>query len=366
MRAAVLELSSQPLVVRDLVLGKLASTDVVIRIAATSLCHTDLEAADGALGCPLPLVLGHEASGIVEWIGPDVRRVSVGDHIVVSWNPHCGGCFYCGKAQPILCEQYRGNAAAGLHFDRRPRLFYDGRPVHQLMYAGTFAELAVVTEQCAVVISPEVPLSLACLLGCGVATGVGAVFSIARLEAGSSATVIGCGAVGLSAIQGARMANAVTVIAIDRDPAKLSMARRMGATHTLLADGDAIEQHAALTFGRGADYVFEAAGSEAAFRMSVEIVRPGGQVVWLGKLPAQEDIRFRWGSLMGEKRIIRSSYGGAEAEKTFGWLADAYLRGELLLDPYVTSRIKLDEINEAMERLRSGLEIRSVIEFEAL
>ena len=363
MKAAVLERTTQPLVVRDLVLGELASTDVVVRIAATSLCHTDLEAATGHLGSPLPLVPGHEASGIVEWIGPDVRRVSVGDPIVVSWNPHCGSCFYCGKAQPILCEQYRNNAAAGLHFDRRPRLFYDGLPVHQLMYAGTFAELAVVTEQCAVPISPGVPLSLACLLGCGVATGVGAVLNIARLEAGSSATVIGCGAVGLSAIQGARMANAAIVIAVDRDPAKLSMARRMGATHTLIADPQAIETHAALTFGRGADYVFEAAGSEAAFRMSVEIVRPVGQVVWLGKLPVHDDIRLRWGSLMGEKRIVRSSYGGGDAAQTFAWLADAYLRGELLLEPYVTSRIKLDGINDAMDRLRRGLEIRSVIEF---
>ncbi|MES2784306.1 MAG: zinc-binding dehydrogenase [Pseudomonadota bacterium] len=363
MKAALLEHAGEALTLRDLSIGELAATDVVVRIVATSLCHTDLEATTGQLGARLPLVPGHEAAGVVEWIGADVRRVSVGNSVVVSWNPHCGACFYCGRAQPILCEQYRGNAAAGLHFDGRPRLFHQGRPVHQLMYAGTFAELAVVTEQCAVPISRDVPLTLACLLGCGVATGVGAVLNIAKLEAGSSATVIGCGAVGLSAIQGARIAGAAIVIAIDRDPAKLAMARQMGATHTLNADAQCIEAHAALTSGRGADYVFEAAGNEAAFRTSVEIVRPGGQVVWLGKVPVQQDVRFRWGSLMGEKRIVRSSYGGGDSAQTFAWLADAYLRGELMLEPYVTSRIQLEDINSAMDRLRQGLEIRAVIEF---
>jgi S-(hydroxymethyl)glutathione dehydrogenase/alcohol dehydrogenase len=343
--------------------GNLAGTDVVVRIVATSLCHTDLEAVEGHLGTPLPMLPGHEAAGIVDWIGADVTRVAVGDHVIISWNPHCGTCFYCRQQQPILCQDYRAHASASLHFDGAPRLFLDDETVHPLMYAGTFAELAVVTESCAVVIPRAMPLDIACLIGCGVMTGVGAALNIARIEPGSTATIIGCGAVGLSAIQGARLAKAARIIAIDRDPAKFALARKFGATHTLPADDALVAAHAELCDGRGADYVLEAAGNPAAFRLSVEIVRPGGQVVWLGKVPVNQEVAFRWGSLMGEKKIIRSSYGGATPEKDFPMLVNAYLDGSLLLDEYVTSRIRLDQVNDGLDRLKRGLEIRSVIEF---
>jgi S-(hydroxymethyl)glutathione dehydrogenase/alcohol dehydrogenase len=249
-----------------------------------------------------------------------------------------------------------------LHFDGKPRLLLDNEPVHSLMYAGTFAEMVVVTESCAVKIDDSMPLDLACLIGCAVMTGVGAALNIAKVEAGSAASVIGCGAVGLSAIQGARLAGAEKIIAIDLDPAKLELACRFGATHTLLAGESLISEHAALTSGRGADYVFEAAGNPAGFRTSVEIVRPGGQVVWLGKVPVGQDVAFRWGSLMGEKKIVRSSYGGTDPEKDFPFLVQAYLEGRLLLDEYVTGRIPLEGINLGLERLKQGLEIRSVVE----
>jgi S-(hydroxymethyl)glutathione dehydrogenase/alcohol dehydrogenase len=361
--AAVLRAVGDPLKIEKVEIRNLGDRDVLVRVKATSLCHTDLEAVEGQLGTPLPLIPGHEAAGIVEWVGKSVDDKAVGDHVVVSWNPHCNHCFYCAKHQPILCQQYRDNAARSMHFDGQPRFFASGEPVHQLMFAGTFSEMVAVTSACAVKISKKMPLDLACLIGCGVMTGVGAALNIAKVEAGSSASVIGCGAVGLSAIQGAKLAGSQTIIAIDRDPAKLALARIFGATHTLLASDDLIAAHAELTSGRGADYVFEAAGNQAGFRASMELVRPGGQVVWLGKVPIFQDIAFRWGSMMGEKKIIRSSYGGTDPAKDFPYLVNAYLEGKLLLNEYVTSRIKLENINAGLERLKQGHEIRAVVEF---
>jgi len=196
-----------------------------------------------------------------------------------------------------------------------------------------------------------------------VMAGVGAVLNVAHVKAGTSVAVIGCGAVGLSAIQGARMAGAGLLMAIDRDPQKLELARSMGATHACLAGAAAEEEIRTLTDGRGVDTVFEGAGSPAAFESSLRIARPGGQVVWLGKRPVDELLALRWGSLTGEKRIVRSSYGGARPERDFPMLAQAYLDGRLHLDDYITSRIRLDALNDAVARLRDGREIRAVVEF---
>ena len=360
-RAAVLAEVGQPLQTETLELRGLTDTDVLVRIEATSICHTDVEVIDGHLAIPLPLVPGHEGAGTVEKVGEGVRSLKVGDSVVLSWNPHCGGCFFCQRNQPILCAQYTTRAASAFHIDGMPRLFRAGEAVHQLMYTGSFAEYAVVTEQCAVKVPAELPPELACLIGCGVMTGVGAALNVAKVQPCDIVTVIGCGAVGLSAVQGARLAGAKQIIAIDRDARRLEVATIVGATHTLLADNDLQEAHAALTEGRGADHVFEAAGNEAAFRSSLELARPGGHVVWLGKLPPQREVALRWGSLMGEKRIVRSSYGGARPQRDFPLLAQACLEGRLQLAPYITSRIGLQDINEGMDRLRGGLDIRAVI-----
>lgn len=351
-----------PLQVLPLELAQLADTDVVVRVRATSLCHTDLEAVHGHLRTPLPFVPGHEAAGVVEWVGKQVRKVAVGDHVVTSWNPHCDTCFYCRRQQHVLCQPYREHAAQSFHFDGRPRLLWEGRPVHQLMYSGSFAELCVVSEDCAVPVPRDIPFARACLIGCGVMTGYGAAMHVARVEPGATVTVIGCGAVGLSAIQGARLAGAERIIAIDRQAQRLEVARQVGATHALTADESLPALHLDLTDGRGADYVFEAAGNPAAFRASLDLVRPGGQVVWLGKLPADDEMAFRWGALMGEKRIVRSSYGGADPARDFPALAQAYLDGRLKLDEYVTSTIVLDQVNDGLARLASGQDIRAVIE----
>ena len=354
------------MLVENITLGPLASGDVLVKIRAASLCHTDLEVIDGQLGCKLPAVLGHEAAGVVAALSEGVDGLVIGDPVVLSWNPHCGHCFYCEAGQPILCTQYLGNAAKAVHFDGSPRLACnDGTPLHQLMYLGGFAEYCVVPAQQAVKVPAAMPLDRACLLGCAVMTGFGGATHVARVAWGEVVMVIGAGAVGLAAVQGARLAGASQVIAVDPNPARRAIATQLGAT--VLCDPAAEDPAVVareLTAGRGADVVIEAAGAAAGFRTSVEAVRPGGQVVWLGKMGVNDPAEFRWGSLMQEKRLVRSSYGGARPQRDFPALAQAYLDGTLALDGLITSRIELDQINEGFAALKRGEAIRSVVMFD--
>jgi S-(hydroxymethyl)glutathione dehydrogenase/alcohol dehydrogenase len=365
-RAAVLRQIGEPMQVEQIAVADPGPGDVRVRIRAASLCHTDLEVIEGQLACKLPAVLGHEAAGTIEALGEGVTGLALGDPVVLSWNPHCGHCFYCAAAQPILCTQYLGNGPLAVHFDGRPRLACDdGGTLHQLMYLGGFAEYVVVPAQQAVRIPPEMPLDRACLLGCAVMTGFGAATHIAGIRWGQAVMVLGTGAVGLAAVQGARLAGAGQVIAVDPNPARRAMAGHVGAT--VLCDPAAEDPAAlakSLTEGRGADVVIEAAGVPAAFRSSVEAVRPGGQVVWLGKVGVQDDMAFRWGALMQEKRIVRSSYGGARPQQDFPAMSRAYLAGQLELDGLITARIRLEEINEGFAALKAGEAIRSVILFD--
>lgn len=365
-RAAVLRQTNAPMTIETIEVGPLAPTDVLVRIRAASLCHTDLEAIEGQLAVQLPAVLGHEAAGEVAELGADVTDLAIGDRVVLSWNPHCGHCFYCERAQPILCTRYLANGPRAFHFDGRPRLACEGLPVHQLMYLGGFAEYCVVPAQSAVRVPAAMPFDRAALLGCGVMTGIGAATRVADLRWGAVTMVIGCGAVGLSAIQGCRLAGAGTIIACDPNPARRQMASAFGATHGTRPDhGEAAELARSLTDGRGADVVIEAAGAPAAFRLSMEAVRPGGQVIWLGKTAVAEQVAFRWGSLMQEKRITRSSYGGARPQQDFPALSRAYLDGKLNLDDMISARIRLDDINEGFAALKRGETVRSVILFGA-
>ena len=363
-RAAVLHRPRERLTIKTVESVPLKPGDVLVRIRATSLCHTDLEVVEGQLVTPMPIVLGHEAAGTIAEIGAGVSGLAVGDPVVISWNPHCGHCFYCEQDQPILCETFIANGPKALQFDGEARLMLDGRPLHNLMYIASFAEYCVVPAQSAVRVPAEIPFDRACLIGCGVMTGFGAATRIAKVAFGSSALVIGCGAVGLSAVQGARLAGAERVVAVDLDEQKLALARDLGATDTLTAGADdLLAAIRALTQGRGADYVFEAAGNERAFRLSAEAVRPGGQIVWLGKLNVNQDVAFRWGALMGEKRIVRSSYGGARPQRDFPLLARAYLDGALKLDGLISRRIALDDINEGFAALKAGKVVRAVVTF---
>jgi len=361
-KAAVLRQTGAPMTIETLEVGPLAPGDVLVRVRAASLCHTDLEAMEGSLAVALPAVLGHEAAGEVAEIGAGVIGLQTGDRVVLSWNPHCGACFYCEHAQPILCRQFLGNGPKAFHFDGKPRLSCDAVPVHQLMYLGSFAEYCIVPAASAVRVPDAMPFDRAALLGCGVMTGVGAATRNAALRWGDVAVVIGCGAVGLSAVQGCVLAGAGAVVAVDPNPARRLLAQQLGATHAVEPD-EAIDVARVLSQDRGADVVIEAAGVPASFRLSVEAVRPGGQVVWLGKVGVQQEVAFRWGSLMQEKRITRSSYGGARPQHDFPLLARAYLEGRLKLDEMISARIGLEAINEGFAALKRGETVRSVVMF---
>jgi S-(hydroxymethyl)glutathione dehydrogenase/alcohol dehydrogenase len=365
-RAAVLHQSGTPLAVERVSAPAPSPGDVVVRIRAASLCHTDLEVIDGSLRYPLPMILGHEASGIVEEIGSAVDNVRVGDHVVLSWNPHCGHCFHCDRDQPILCETYLGEGPKGVHFDGQLKatMMPSGQPLAHLMFLGAFAEYCVLPAQQAIVVPKDIPFDRSCLIGCGVMTGVGAALNVANIRHGDTVLVIGCGAVGLAAIQGAVMAGAGHIIAVDLNDDKLALAARLGATQAVNAGTqDPVEIAKSVTQGRGADVVLESAGHPIAFRQTTEAVRPGGQVIWLGKIDVSKDVSFRWGSLMGEKRLRRSSYGGARPRRDFPMLAQAYLDGRLKLDELITRRIMLDDINDGFDQLRAGKTIRTVIQF---
>ena len=362
-RAAVLNRVGEPLTLDSLDMAPLQPGDVLVKMRASGLCHTDLEVMQGSLAYPLPIVLGHEGAGIVEAVGAAVTSVRPGDHVICSWNPHCGHCFYCERGAPILCEPFTRHQPNGRLLDGTTRMSRAGERVHHYSVTSTHAEYTVVPESGAIAIPEEMPFDRACIIGCGVMTGVGAVVRKAKVEPGASVLVIGCGAVGLNALQGARLAGAATIIAADVGAAKLERAKGFGATHTVDAGGaDAIAQVRDLTAGRGADHVFEAAGHAAAFRLSVEAVRPAGQVVWLGKINVDQEVSFRWGALMGEKRIVRSSYGDAVPKRDFPWLCSLYLDGTLELDALITRRIALDEINDGFAGLAQGVGIRTVIE----
>jgi S-(hydroxymethyl)glutathione dehydrogenase/alcohol dehydrogenase len=354
-KALVLHEVGKPVVVETVEAGPLGPTDVLVRNSASGLCHKDLEVMQGAQRYPLPILLGHEGAGVVEAVGSAVTQVRVGDHVICAHNTNCGHCFYCDNGHLLLCETFARQAPRGFLLDGTSRLRLDGRALYHFAMASSHAEYSVVPESVAVPVSKEIPLDRACLIACGVMTGVGAVVRVARVRAGASVLVVGCGAVGLNVLQAARWVSAGLIVAVDLSDRKLALAQRFGATHVVHAGReDALQQVRALTGGRGADYVFEAAGTEAGMQLSVEAARPGADVVLLGKVDPDRPVAFRWGSLMGEKRIVRSSYGGARPRLDFPWLAQAYLDGRLLLDELVNRRIALEDCNESFAEMARG------------
>ena len=260
-KAAVLNEVGKPLEIEEVELGELAPTDVLVRVHASGLCHTDLEVIQGSLAYPLPIVLGHEGAGVVDAVGAAVTQVQAGDHVVCSWNPHCGQCFYCERDLPILCEPFTRWQPKGMLLDGRSRLSRNGRQMHHFSVVSSHAQYCVVPESGAIVVPREIPFDRACLIGCGVMTGVGAATRKARVEPGASVLVIGCGAVGLNVIQGAKLAGAGLIVAADLSDAKLDRAKIFGADLRIDASAaDLLERLRSMTHGRGPDYVFEAAG----------------------------------------------------------------------------------------------------------
>jgi len=361
-RAAVLHKTGSPLAIEAVEMTGLGPNDVLVKLGASGLCHTDLEVIEGQIAYPLPIVLGHEGAGRVEAVGSAVTLVRPGDKVVCSWNPSCGHCFYCDRDQPILCEPFQRNQPQGRLIDGGQRLRIGGRVLNHFSVVSSHAEYCVVPESGAIAVSSAIPDVYACLIGCGVMTGVGAVCRFAKVAAGSHVVVLGCGAVGLNAIQGAVIQSAASIIAVEPSSARQAMARKLGATHVVGPEA-AVELVRGLTGGRGADYVFECAGAEASMRAALDLSRPGADIVILGKVNVDRQIAFRWGSMMGERRITRSSYGGARPRRDFPWLAQLYLDGRLDLESLVTEQLPLEGINDGFARMRRGETIRSVIVF---
>jgi S-(hydroxymethyl)glutathione dehydrogenase/alcohol dehydrogenase len=309
---------------------------------------------EGALAYPRPIVLGHEGAGVVEAVGAQVTLARRGDHVVCSWNPSCGHCFYCDRGQPILCEVFTRTQPKGFLLDGTSRLSLGGRPVHHFSAMSSHAEYCVVHASSAVVVPDEIPFDRACLIGCGVATGV--VRPRWRGDPGSSVLVIGAGGRAERGAGGGSRA--------PRHQARRpTSASRHAAVRRAVPNGrrDRVALGRRGVGGRGADYAIEAGGREATFRLAVEAVRPGGTVVFLGKVNVDQPVSLRWGSLMGEKRIVRSSYGGARPRRDFPWLARLYLEGRLKLDELITQRLPLAQVNDGFAAMTKGEVVRAVL-----
>ncbi len=361
-QAAVLNRVGTLISVETLELGPPKRGEVLVRVHATGVCHSDWHLVTGDTQHVLPAVLGHEGAGVVEAVGADVTRVQVGDHVVLNWAPACGECFYCERGRPALCSTYVGPLWAGTMLDGTARFSRDGHPVFTYCGLGCFAERTVVPELCCIPIRTEIPFEVAALLGCAVATGVGAALNTARVSPGESVAVFGAGGVGLSVVLGARLSDARQVIVVDKSPAKLAMVRDFGATDAVPAGPDAATAIRRLTDGRGADVVFEAVGSPAVQEQSFQAVRPGGRLVLVGLSPMGSNTSFPSSLIVREeKSILGSYYGSVQADRDFPAYAAHFIAGRLPLDRLVTRRYALGDINRAYADLLTGDLARGVV-----
>jgi Zn-dependent alcohol dehydrogenase len=332
-QAAVLRSPNTPFDIQSLTLDAPRAGEVLVKIAACGVCHSDYHLATGTTRHPMPVVCGHEGAGTVEAVGEGVARVQVGDHITLSWTPDCGHCFYCLRGQPNLCETYTEPIWAGTMLDGTTRLHDGSDPVYAYCGLATFAEYVVVPEQSCVKIRQDVRLEVAALVGCAVATGVGAALYTADVRPGESTVVIGCGGVGLNVIQGAALCGAFPIIAIDTNESKMKLAREFGATHTLFSDAAVQEAVRALTSGRGADYAFEAVGLPSLQELALDLIRPGGMVVLAGLSPMGTGTNLPGAIITRQEKTVKGSYyGSVNPQRDFPLLLDLYISGKLKME----------------------------------
>ena len=364
MKAAVLREVGQPLQIEDVSIGKPGPREVLIRTKAAGVCHSDLHFIEGSYPHPLPAVLGHESAGIVEAIGSEVRTVKVGDHVITCLNPYCGHCEVCLTGHMNLCispETRRSKTD-------EPRLFKEDLSgpgkMAQFLNLSSFAEMMLVHEHACVAIRRDMPFDRAALIGCSVMTGVGAVIHTSSVRPGETVAVIGCGGVGLATINGAAIAGAGRIIAIDRVPHKLELARQFGATDVINSnDGDAVKQVQELT-GGGVHHSFEAIGLKATAEQSFKMLRRGGTANIIGMIPVGTMIELHGADFLGERKIQGSFMGSNRFPVDMPRLVDAYMAGKLKLDELISRRIKLEEVNSAFDELKRGELARSVIVFD--
>jgi S-(hydroxymethyl)glutathione dehydrogenase/alcohol dehydrogenase len=360
MKAAVCYEFNAPLRIEEVTLDAPQAGEVRVKLAATAVCHSDVSILHGIWGPQLPIIVGHEGAGIVDAVGAGVTLAQPGDHVVVSLIRSCGRCFHCALGESYLCE-------GGFALDKESRLrTSDGQRIHQGLGTAAFAEYTVVDQSQVVPIPNEMPLDRACLLGCGVITGLGAVTNTAQVPAGSSVVVIGAGGVGLNSVQGAALSGAYPIIALDTLDNKLEAARTFGATHTAnVEQEDARKVVWELTDGRGADYVFVTVGSTAAVQQGLLLTRRGGALVTVGmpKWTAPAEFRladFNWNG----QRMLGSHMGSTRPSLDIPKLVDLYLAGKLKLDELITTRYPLEQLDEAIAAMEQGKALRNVIDFE--
>jgi alcohol dehydrogenase len=355
---------TKPLAIQDIELDPPGRGEVLVRIVAAGLCHSDLSVINGDRPRPLPMALGHEAAGVVEALGEDVSDLAVGDHVVMVFMPSCGHCVPCAEGRPALCEPGAVANGAGTLLSGARRLHCDGVTVNHHLGCSAFADHAVVSRRSLVKITPDLPLVEAALFGCAVLTGVGAVVNTAKLQAGDSVAVIGLGGVGLASLLGAVAAGARRVVAVDLSDDKLGLARQLGATDTVNARAeDAADQVRELT-GGGVDFAIEMAGAVRALDLAYRITRRGGTTITAGLPPPTATLPLPIVNLVAEERTVKGSYiGTCVPVRDIPRFIELYQRGRLPVDRLMSGRLKLEQINEGFDRLHDGTAVRQVIEF---
>ncbi|MGR4011151.1 alcohol dehydrogenase catalytic domain-containing protein [Leucobacter sp. 1207-22] len=351
------------LAVETLRLAPPSHGEVRVRVRAAGVCGSDRHVIDGEWHVPLPAVMGHEAAGIVEAIGPGVRELAVGDHVIIAWHQACQRCAECAGGKPWACTRVRSNDSQ-LPDGTTRWSTETGDSAWPYLAVGAMSERIVVPDFAAIKCDPRVPFEIASLIGCSVGTGYGAVVNNAQVVAGESAVVIGAGGVGISIISALKLAGAFPIIAVDVNPEKLTEAAAAGASHTLLSGDDLPEQVASLTDG-GADVAFEAIGRVQTMELLPALIRPGARAVFVGLPPEGQSLQLDGLQLAYDgKTIIGSNYGGLVPARDFPRIASAYLAGELELDGLISARASLDEVNEAFDAMRRGERTRTVITFD--
>lgn len=359
MKAAVLYQPKTPLKIEDVDLAEPGPGEVLVKMMASGVCHSDWHVIKGDWGMvPLPAILGHEGAGIVEAVGAQVKGVKKGDHVILSWKTSCGLCEACQQGWPQVCERSPMPSS-------KPTLRGTGKKVSPMASLGTFGEYAVVPEVAAIPIDKDIPFAQAALVGCGVTTGVGAAINTAKVQPGSTCAVFGAGGVGLNVIQGCRIAGATQIIAVDLLDNKLAMAKEFGATHTVNAgQGDPVAKIRELTGGAGVHYAFEAIGvASGPFLQSILCTRRRGLTVWVGHAPVNTPVTIDARALFVEKMVMGSLYGSARPHVDFPRLLRLYKSGQLRIDELITRRMHLDDVNSAFDLLAQGKVARSVLTF---